>query len=348
MKLNEYIGNDLNELIEAGMVNEIHHPVANLTMYNYSKECQANACWCDTTKKCRGLIVDGDNNIVARPMAKFFNYEEYVQWDTMDMIPTEERFEVTEKLDGSLGILYWVDDTPFITTKGSFESEQGAHATALLHDRYKNIWNRLDRNLTYMFEIIYPGDPHIVRYNDVDDIFLIAVQDTNIPGKEIPVEDYADIFNVVPKYPDVEDWTKVRENIDGTNREGFVIKFESGFRLKLKYEEYVKLHYYKHAITPKKILEYVIEDRLEELEEVWNKFDEESQIYYNEMVQGLNEKFEAIYDEFMSVHKTGFETRKDAAMYYQTCKYPSLHFAKEFSSEEVLDKLIWKMVKNNL
>jgi RNA ligase len=349
MKLNEYIDiTSLNDLVEAGMINEIPHPTTNLVMYNYSKECQTVACWNDTTKKCRGLIVDIFGDIVARPMAKFFNYEEYMQSETLDMIPTNESFEVYEKLDGSLGILYWIGDKPFITTKGSFVSEQGAHATHLLHTTYKDVWNRLDRSLTYMFEIIYPDDPHIVRYDGLDDIFLIAIQDTNNPSNVISLDGYSDIFNVVRKYDNVEDWSKVRENIDGTNREGFVIKFESGFRLKLKYEEYAQLHYMKHHLTPKRILDYTIEGKLGELEEIWQKFDEESRIYYDGIVHKLNTMFEEVYDEMDAEHREDFPTRKEAAAYYMTCKFPHQHFARAFGNPKTLDVLIWKEVRKRL
>lgn len=35
---------------------------------------------------------------------------------------------------------------------------------------------------------------------------------------------------------------QVTEIFDGTNREGFVVKFKSGFRCKIKYNEYLRLH----------------------------------------------------------------------------------------------------------
>ena len=348
MKLYDYIDiNDLNNLIEYGMINEIHHPSVNLTMYNYSKECQAEKVWCDTTKKCRGLIVDNDNNIVARPMPKFFNYEEFEQEGSLDMIPSNESFEVYDKMDGSLGILYWIGNTPYITTKGSFDSEQGKHATHILHTKYRDVWGSLNKKLTYMFEIIYPGDPHIVRYGDIDDIFLLAVFDIENVDVEYDIKEYEGIFPLVKKFDGVKDWSRVREDIDGTNREGFVVKFESGFRLKMKYEEFLKLHYLRHNLTRKRILQYLIEDDTAPLQEAWALLDEESRIHFDGIINDLNDRFKNIWN-ICDDEKVGvvFATRKENAEYIKKCAYPSILFAMVFGGP--VDQLIWKRVKRDL
>lgn len=73
--------------------------------------------WNHATLTCRGLIADSEGTILARPSTKFFNLEQ------VEQLP-DEPFEVYEKLDGSLGILYWLDDEPYISTRGSFESPQ--------------------------------------------------------------------------------------------------------------------------------------------------------------------------------------------------------------------------------
>jgi hypothetical protein len=45
-------------------------------MYNYTEACQYTAAWTPVTLACRGLVVDADGRIVARPFAKFFNHSE--------------------------------------------------------------------------------------------------------------------------------------------------------------------------------------------------------------------------------------------------------------------------------
>lgn len=103
------------------------------------------------TKACRGLIVDAENWIVQRPFEKFFSIEQL------------EPFDVYDKLDGSLGILYWVGDEPAIATRGSFISDQAKRGTEFLRAR-KDL--NLDRRYTYLFEIIYPENRVVVNYGD--------------------------------------------------------------------------------------------------------------------------------------------------------------------------------------
>lgn len=56
------------------------------------------------------------HNRVARPFPKFFNLDEAIA--NGEQLPAEA-FEVTEKLDGSLGILYWLDGEPRLATRGT-------------------------------------------------------------------------------------------------------------------------------------------------------------------------------------------------------------------------------------
>ena len=92
-------------------------------------------------------------------------------------------FEVFEKLDGSLGILYWLNNLPYIATRGSFESEQARHATEILHGRYQHTFSSMDTNKTYLFEIIYPENRIVVDYGEMDDLILLTVID-NQTGHE--------------------------------------------------------------------------------------------------------------------------------------------------------------------
>ena len=62
-------------MVEDGYVNVNKHPDLPLYIYNYSKGCQAKHVWNDVTEACRGLIVDSNQNIIARPFKKFYNYE---------------------------------------------------------------------------------------------------------------------------------------------------------------------------------------------------------------------------------------------------------------------------------
>lgn len=39
------------------------------SMYNYTAKAQYDKLWNEVTLQCRGLILDGDGNVVARPFS---------------------------------------------------------------------------------------------------------------------------------------------------------------------------------------------------------------------------------------------------------------------------------------
>ena len=137
----------LNRYHEDGWLIKQTHPTLDLTIWNYSPRVQYERQWDDITIQCRGLVTNSKGEIVARPFKKFFNYEEHKQED----LPNEE-FVVYEKMDGSLGILFYYENEWILATRGSFTSEQSIKGTEMLK---KYPLEKLDRNNTYLFEIIY-------------------------------------------------------------------------------------------------------------------------------------------------------------------------------------------------
>ena len=252
-----------------------------------------------------------------------------------------EEIEVYEKLDGSLGILYFWENKAYIATRGSFSSSMALHATSVLNTRYDV--SLLDKSKTYLFEIIYPEDMHIVTYKDIDDIFLLAVID-NETGIDYDISKLNSIFKCTTKYDGFSDYTKIRDAFSGENREGFVIKFKSGFRMKLKFAEYWKLHFLKAGFTEKQILQYLIDDDKESIQKALDMFDEEHQIYYNEIIDKFKEAYNSILDIAKSQYKE-FDNDKDAAMYFKSCDYPNIMF--NMRKGKNVREAIWNLVKRN-
>jgi len=120
-----------SEYLKEGLITERKHPDFDLYIYNYTATVQYGRLWDDVTMLCRGLIIDGAGNIVARPFPKFFNLEEHRQ-EGMPAVPNES-FDVFEKMDGSLGIAYVTPDGYWsIATRGSFTSPQAIRAQKML------------------------------------------------------------------------------------------------------------------------------------------------------------------------------------------------------------------------
>jgi RNA ligase len=220
----------IREEIEQGFIREQKHASEDLFIYNYTVKAQFNEHWTTETKMCRGLILDGRQNIVARPFEKFFGYEQ------LNGEVSLEPFEVYDKLDGSLGILYWIGDTPHIATRGSFDGEQAHKATEILRRKYSRV--SFERDRTYLFEIIYPDNRIVLDYGGTEDLFLLAVIDT-ATGKDMPLENIG--IPLVERFDGLHDLDLLQSN-QTENKEGYVLKFESGTRVKVKFEEYKRLH----------------------------------------------------------------------------------------------------------
>jgi RNA ligase len=286
----------VKEMVDQNYIYCQHHPEAPLLLWSYSKSAQMDKVWNPATCACRGIITTEDYQIVARPFGKFWNIEEITD---KTQIPDED-FEIFEKLDGSLGILYWIGDEPWITTKGSFTSEQGAHATKILRSRYSEAVAKLDRSKTYLFEIIWPEDHHCVQYGDLDDIFLIAVRDTET-GEEYDIRNYSSSFKIPKIYDGVKDYHGIREIFSGENREGFVVKFKSGYRLKMKYESYFRIHFLKSMLSEKIIFAFILAEEEDKALETMKELDEENQICFMKIYEDLKSEYSRVESESIKI-----------------------------------------------
>jgi RNA ligase len=337
----------IKEMVDKKYIAIHKHNEYNLFIYNYTKQAESEHMWNEATKMCRGLILDNNMNIVARPFAKFYNYEEL---QGLGIKIPDLPFEVYEKLDGSLGILYFADGKPYIATRGSFDSDQAKHATKVLYNKYADKLHLLDQSKTYLFEIIY-NDPEVrgnlvVDYGDTDDIFLLAVIHTE-SGAEDNIDDYKHIFKTANKYDSVKDYLQFRKEQDGKNREGFVIKFANNFRMKLKFEEYFKAHSVKSHLNFKVIFNAVVNENTGALrKKIEENLQEEDVIYFDEIVRTITEKYIEIEYQCCLDFQDDFDSRAEAAAYFNTCKYPAVLF-------NILDgknpsQLIWKYVAKEL
>ena len=230
----------LNIHFEKGLVYKQIHPTLPLTIWNYSEDVQYSDKWDEVTLMARGLVTDEFGTVVARPFKKFFNMEEGKHTPTTD-------FEVYSKMDGSLGILFNYNGEWIMATRGSFTSEQSLKGFEMLQ---KYDYNKLDKKYTYLFEIIYQENRIVCQY-DFEDLVLLGMINTKT-GYEVDLYgEGGDIrfknmisnigFMVAKKYDGISDYTTLKQMIKD-NEEGFVVKFSNGDRMKIKGEEYLRLH----------------------------------------------------------------------------------------------------------
>jgi len=321
--------------VEQKFISEQKHPNLNLWIYNYTKKCQYEKQWNEITMMCRGLILDKEGNIIARPLKKFFNMEEYLQKNKN--LP-KENFEIFEKYDGSLGILYYEDNIPKLTTRGSFTSEQAIKGTEILQRKFKDY--PFNKKYTYLFEIIYPENRIVVDYKDKEDIILLAVIETET-GKEFPLNQF-DGLNIAKRYDGVKDIKKLKENQE-ENKEGYVIRFESGLRLKLKFEEYVRLHRLVTETNIKMIWEY-LKDK-QPIDKLLEKVPDEFFKWVKESIKKIQDEYSEIEEEAKKEYNKvkNIKVRKSFAEQVMTKRTKPILF--RMLDNQDYDEVIWKMIK---
>lgn len=215
------------------------HPIYRLLIYDYTDKCKEDCLWNEVTLWCRGLVTDYDGNVMARPLKKFFEFSQLFP----ECRPKDKDFWVSDKIDGFLGIMYWVKGLPYLATRDSFTSVPAMRGTSILYRKYADCIGQLNQSYTYLFEIVYPNSSLVLSYGDVEDLFLIDVLDHN--GRSVMAHAGNHPFPVIRQYKnDSELESYMSENLNG--KEGYVMKFSDGERLKVKFpwfkEEYVRKH----------------------------------------------------------------------------------------------------------
>jgi RNA ligase len=216
-----------------------------LRLYCYSEMTVYDRQWNDITMLARGIILDPEaRRVVATPFPKFFNVGE-----RLDSIP-DLAFETFEKLDGSLIILFHHKGEWRTATKGSLGSEQAKWAARWItgHDL-----SCLDKETTYLAEAIYPENRIVVHYQHTGLVLLGAYQGD---GTEASYDDLLCLgerlgWRVAKRhsFAAVSDLLALAKTLPPTE-EGFVLRFSNGLRLKVKGDEYCRIHRMVSRLTP--------------------------------------------------------------------------------------------------
>ncbi|MFF4445198.1 RNA ligase [Streptomyces sp. NPDC001502] len=253
----------LADSIDAGYVTRKSHPELPLSIYTYTRTAQYERVWNDVTTRCRGLVADDETGaIVALPLPKFFNVGEHESGQPYAPALPDEPFEVYDKVDGSLAVVFHYADRWRVASKGSFISAQATWAQRLLDGRDTAA---LRPGTTYLAEILYPQNRIVVDYGDRRDLVLLAAFGRD--GTEVPLTEAAShwegigsVVTVWPAMPIGELIALTESNTlpggapaTGTQAEGFVLRFASGVRAKAKLAEYVRLHRVLTKVTERDI-----------------------------------------------------------------------------------------------
>lgn len=249
----------LAEMLAERFVVARKHTTMPLVILNYTDRCQyERGAWNEVTRACRGLIYRVDTEaIMARPFRKFFNYGQ-AEAGTLDL---KEPAVVTDKLDGSLGVLYPTNDGYAIATRGAFDSDQAIRATTIWQERYQDV--QPDPDWTLLFEIIYPENRIVLDYGTREDLVLLGAVNKHSGQSVGPME------------PEVASWPGPRATVfpyssladalaapPRPNAEGLVVHLcGTDERVKIKQEDYVRLHRIVTGLNERTVWEHLSEGK---------------------------------------------------------------------------------------
>lgn len=267
-----------------------------LRLYCYSDQCTYERHWNPITLLARGLILDiNSRSVIATPFPKFFNYGEAVG---ASVPMPDEPFQTFEKLDGSLIIIFHHKGEWKFATKGSFVSDQAKWAQRWVGEHYSQSLEYLHPGSTYLAEVIYPENRIVIDYGDMRGLVLLGGYRND--GYEYCHQKIIELGERIgwPTVVPIGGFEGISELLEkagmlGGDAEGWVLRFENGLRLKIKGEEYCRLHRMISNLTPLAIWRQMLDK--EDLgavrralpEEFWGDFDTIIRLLHEQLTEFL-------------------------------------------------------------
>lgn len=308
---------DLAWLLANGYIREVEHPTEPLRIINYTDRAQTKPDLFEQVPAlnyCRGLIWNTHTGqIVARPFPKFWNHGQ----PQAAKISIRERVTVTDKVDGSLGILYRrpSDGGLSIATRGSFTSDQAIHATALLQDQS---WlfvvdepGEIAAETTALFEIVYPDNRIVLDYGDRDELVLLGgvdLEDGHIWSPQL----IAAAFGYLGPRAELLEYETFAHALSAPprpNREGMVVR--AGQRMvKIKQEDYLILHRARFGLSTRRVYEAILAGATigDILEPLPDEFHAWTRAVYAEIQNNFKRRYRDLVDQYQNTMSYAFKS----------------------------------------
>jgi RNA ligase len=305
-------------------------------------------------RECRGIVFDKEGNILRRPYHKFFNLNERdeTQFSQVDL---SKPHSILEKLDGSMIVPYRVNGRIVWGTKmGDTEVASPVHQFVADNPQYVEFFEACEiHNLSPIFEWM-SRKQRIVIDHPVDRLVLTAIRNINT-GQYLSYDEmkvYADVngIEVVNEFPvegksieEICDYVRVQPDT-----EGVVIRFDDGHMLKLKTDDYVRIHKAKDAILKERnVVDLIINEKLDDVMAMLPEEDHiELEKYQTRLLAAMNK---TVTDLDTLVHKMQmtFATNKEYAL--SSVKKTHGRFAQrcvfQFLERRELDDLsLWRAI----
>lgn len=234
-----------------------------------------------------------------------------------------------------------------MATRGSFTSEQAVKGFELLQKyRYKD----LPKDCTFLFEIIYPENRIVCQY-EFEDVVLLGMINTKNGDEYSIYDNNLDKlgFNLVKRYDGVKDYTLLKDMIKD-NEEGFVVRFFNGDRVKIKGDEYVRLHKIMTNLSTTGVWEVLssggeMDDLIKDVpDEFYNKIKDyvkELRYQYHSVKEHAGKLFDGLYESY---DRELPEKKKYAEWVKQFEKHLHPILFRMYDNKDY-SSYIWKLIK---
>ena len=243
------------------------HPTKDLWMFKYTPEVMMKGLWDDITLMCRGLVCDGEGNVVIWPMRKFFNHTEVQKFKQHSNKELQKMAQVYEqakenyanvaayiKWDGFLAMATKYEGEPLIVCSNSFSGEHQEIAEELIQKH--PLFPEIHENTTFIFEIISFRKPIVVDYGKEERAEFLGLVNNKIGTffrNTMAVRGLSISF--------LEEEMKFGKY---QNKEGYVADIFSPdgqtTTVKFKYDKYVEVHKVVFGISETRILDLLEQD----------------------------------------------------------------------------------------
>lgn len=211
-------------------------------------------------RECRSVVINvKKEELVLTPFRKFRNLgegEETSYENVSARIKVAKCIEFSNKLDGSMQSARFYDGEYVMAGSQSLDKTNSWR----LADGYRML-NENDNYLrmlrehsdeTFIFEYISQRDAHVVKY-DKEGLFLIGVRNVNtgIEASYKEVLEYAGNYGILTTEVFDKTLDQIMSELDdkkSSEAEGFVVNID-GFKVKIKYNDYVYMHKMLSAIS---------------------------------------------------------------------------------------------------
>jgi hypothetical protein len=145
------------------------------TTFKYHRRAMYDYLWHDVPEllESRGHVYyNSTKELIQAAPRKSFNYLERGYWSSM---PLDTPVEMYKKVNGYMGCATLHNDALIVSTTGTTTSEYAQWAKELLFRDYRMYEIVVDFDVTTLFEVVVPQDPHIVQ--EREGLHLLGVRE---------------------------------------------------------------------------------------------------------------------------------------------------------------------------